>query len=303
MPDPSVPLFLNPTAGRGRAGKRLSRIEQLFSEHGVSVSAVRSRASGDIEAQVTEHINAGARQVIVAGGDGSIHETVNGLLRASTGASLGVIPSGTGNDFAKACNITLDWEQATRQLAERMAAGRPTRKIDVGRMNDRYFANSLGIGFEAKVTRVARAYQWPIGDLVYLLAILRCLADGVATPELSIVIDPDDAAPLWRGPVTFASVSNGAWVGGMFHMAPMALNADGELDLLIAAPVSRRRALALLPKLLRAAHMQEPEISHHVVQKIIVTAATPVESHLDGEVQALQRKFDIEILPAALDLL
>jgi YegS/Rv2252/BmrU family lipid kinase len=301
MPGPSVPLFLNPTAGRGRAGQRLARIEQLFAESGLAITMVPSRAMGDIEAQVTEHIDAGAKQVIVAGGDGSIHEAVNGLLAAGSRAALGVIPVGTGNDFAKAANITLAWEQAARELAARIATGGATRAIDVGRLNQRYFANSLGIGFEAKVTRVARGYRWPIGDLVYLVAILRCLVDGVATPEMTIVVDGEER--VWRGPVTLASVCNGAWVGGMFHMVPTATNADGQLDLLIAAPVTRRRALALLPKLLQGTQMREAEISHRAVRSVVVTSATPVESHLDGEVQPLRTQFDIEILPGALDLL
>jgi diacylglycerol kinase family enzyme len=76
-----------------------------------------------------------------------------------------------------------------------------------------------------------------------------------------------------------------------------------KLDLLIAAPVTRRRALALLPKLLQGTQMQEAEISHRSVQSVVVSSATPVESHLDGEVQPLQTQFDIEILPGALDLL
>ena len=297
--DNTISLFLNPMAGRGRASRRLPRIETLFRENGFSVNVLASRAIGDLENQVTTCINNGARKIVVAGGDGSIHEAVNGLLRADTRASLGIIPIGTGNDFAKACGITLDWEQATLLLAQRIAANQPARKIDVGRMNDRFFANGLGIGFDAKVTRIARSYRLPIGDLVYLIAILRCLYDGVATPELSI--DTDERP--WRGRVTLASISNGAWVGGMFHIAPMARNADGKLELIIVGPVSRMRILALLPKLMRGRHMNEPEIYHHAVQTAVVTAAAPVESHLDGEVQPLQSNFDISIVPAGLDLL
>lgn len=303
MPDELVPLFLNPTAGRGRARKRLERIERIFALQGVRINAVRSCCSGDIEARVREHINAGAWQVIIAGGDGSIHEAVNGVLSANARAALGVIPIGTGNDFAKACDITLDWEQATGELARRIVTGEATRKLDVGRMNERYFANSLGIGFEAKVTRIARSYRWPIGDLVYLLAVLRCLFDGVATPEIRIVANGNDDHPAWRGPMTLASICNGAWVGGMFHMAPAAINADGRLDLLIAAPVSRRRVLALLPKLLRGTHIGEAEVTHRLIKSLVISSAVAVESHLDGEVQPLQKQFDIEILPAALDLL
>jgi diacylglycerol kinase (ATP) len=299
MTDDKISLFINPTAGRGRAGQRLARIESLLRDNGVSPDVVASNGVGDLENKVTAQVNNGARRIIVAGGDGSIHEAVNGLLRADARATLGIIPTGTGNDFAKACGITLDWEQATCQLAQRIAQNASTRKIDIGRMNDRYFANGVGIGFDAKVTRVARSYHWPIGDLVYLIAILRCLYDGVATPEFTIESD----AVRRRGAVTLTNISNGPWVGGMFHIAPMASNGDGELDLLILAPVSRTRILAMLPKLIRGQHMNEPEISHHAVKSLVISTASVVESHLDGEVQPLQSKFEIGLLPAALDLL
>jgi len=299
MTDPAVSLFLNPTAGRGRAGQRLARIQQLFQDSEIDLNVIESCAVGDLESKVTSHVNAGARKIVVAGGDGSIHEAVNGLLRADQRAALGVIPTGTGNDFAKACGITLDWEQASRTLAERIKANQAPRSIDVGRMNDRFFANGVGIGFEAKVTRVARSYRWPIGDFVYLIAILRCLYDGVATPELTI-----DAEQIQRhGPVTLTSICNGSWVGGMFHIAPMARNDDGLLELLFAAPVTRLRVLSLLPKLMRGQHMREKEIGHHSVKSVVISAAAPVESHLDGEVQPLQKEFAIEIRAAALDIL
>jgi len=184
-------------------------------------------------------------------------------------------------------------------LTERLTVGAPTHAIDVGRMNDRYFANSAGIGFDAKVTRIAVSIRWPIGDLVYLLAILRCLYDGIATPEL-VIQSGDD---VWRGPVTLVSISNGPWAGGMFHIAPMADNADGKLEMLRVEPVSRTRILSLLPKLMQGRHMNEPEIVHQAVRRMTVTAAAPIESHLDGEVQPPQTHFEIEVLPAALNLL
>ena len=295
----TISLFVNPIAGRGRTGRRLKRIKELFAEGGVAIRVIESRSAGEIEEAIAARVNAGARKVVVAGGDGSVHEAVNGISRAGSNASLGIVPTGTGNDFAKACGVPLAWEQATRQLTERLAAGAPTRTVDLGRMNDRYFANGAGIGLDAKVTRIAGSIQWPIGSLVYLLAILRCLYDGIATPEL-VIQNGDD---IWRGPVTLVSISNGPWAGGMFHIAPMADNADGQLDLVLAKPVSRTRIFSLLPKLIRGRHLNEPEIVHQAVQRVTVTAAAPVESHLDGEVQPPQTRFEIEVLPAALKLL
>jgi len=275
------------------------RIKELLEEAQIPTLVCVSRAVGDLEEQVYDHVCCGAKKVLVAGGDGSIHEAVNGIMRAKSSAALGVNPTGTGNDFAKACSIPLDWEHATRLLANRLAAHSVTRHIDVGRMNDRYFANGAGIGFDAKVTHIAKSNRWPIGDLVYLVAIFRCMIDGIATPELRISSDNLS----FSGSVTLANISNGPWIGGMFHIAPMADNSDGTLELIIADPVSRVRILSLLPSLMRGQHVSEREITHASVRRLKIEASEPVPSHLDGEVQALDISFDIEVLPAALDLL
>ncbi len=294
-----MPLFVNPAAGRGRAGKRLPRIVELLQAAGVEPRVVQSTAVGDLETQVRNAVDSGATRLVVAGGDGSVHEAVNGILPAGTGAALGVIPSGTGNDFAKAADIPLDWETATRLLADRIVSNAVPRTLDAGRMNARYFANGAGIGFDAKVTRIARAYRWPVGDLVYLFAIFRAMRGGIATPDLTIEADTYS----FSGSVTLASISNGPWIGGMFHIAPMARNDDGTLELLIVEPVSRLRITSLLPKLMQGKHLGEPELRHASVTRVTVRCDEELPSHLDGEVQPLCREFELEILPEALHLL
>lgn len=299
MTDQPVPLFINPTAGRGRAGKRLPLIRNMFDAAGIRLQVFSSGAVGDMEQQVAVQVAAGAGHIIVVGGDGSVHEAVNGLLRAGRESVLSLIPSGTGNDFAKASGISPDWQEATQSLLESLQRGDAARSVDLGRMNERYFANGVGIGFDARVTRVAGSIHWPIGNLVYLVALLCCLVGGVATPKLEI----HSRNARFSGPVTLAAVCNGAWVGGLFHIAPPALNSDARLDLLIAAPVSRLRVLGLLPRLMRGTHMQEKEIRHEFVDSVSITASAPVESHIDGEVQVPQQHFEFEVLPGRLKLL
>jgi YegS/Rv2252/BmrU family lipid kinase len=295
----TIHLYINPTAGRGRAGRRQERIIELLKEKGINPAVHTSSAAGDIESQLYQHVNAGASRIIVAGGDGSVHEAVNGLLRSDNSASLGVIPIGTGNDFAKACDITLNWEHATQLLADRIVANATPRPLDAGRCNDRYFANGAGIGFDAKVNRVAHSIRLPIGDFVYLLAIFRTMIGGVSSPRVKIEADGFS----WDGPLTLAAVCNGQWVGGMFHIAPTASNADHFFDLLIARPVTRRRILTLLPKLISGSHLQEKEIVHKPVTRLTIKADSALPSHLDGEIQPLQKTFEIAILPGALNLL
>jgi diacylglycerol kinase (ATP) len=294
-----IPLFVNPVAGRGRAGRNISAVTRSLAAFGISHVVVQSQSAGDLEAGVLNAVSAGAARVLVAGGDGSIHEGVNGILRSGRAAGLGVIPIGTGNDFAKACSIPIQWQSALQLLAGRIRSGVPARPVDAGRMNDRYFANGAGIGFDAKVTRIAREIRWRIGSLVYLVAVFKAMSDGVATPDLTIRY----SGRTYAGPVTLANVSNGAWIGGMFHIAPMARNDDGELDLVIAAPVSRLRIMTLLPRLIRGSHLEQPEISHSRVSRCQVAATAPVPSHLDGEIQPLQSNFEIEVMQGALHLL
>ncbi|MBT8086713.1 MAG: diacylglycerol kinase family lipid kinase [Gammaproteobacteria bacterium] len=294
-----VHLFLNPTAGRGRARRRMARIHELLRGSDIPVELHTSSEVGDLESRVLAEVDNGASRIVVAGGDGSVYEAVNGILASSGSASLGLVPTGTGNDFAKGCDIPLNWEHAARLLADRLRTGQHARTIDVGIMNGRYFANGAGIGFDAKVTRLARSYRLPIGDIVYLLAIFRAMLDGIATPRLEI----STGEFSWDGPATLAAISNGPWIGGMFHIAPMASNSDGKLEMLIADPVTRRRILSLLPKLMSGEHIKEPEIHHVSVTQLTVTAAEPLPSHLDGEVQPLYRHFDIRLLPGALRLL
>ena len=295
----TIHLFLNPTAGRGRAGRRQPRILELLEQGGIDVEYHASQSLGNLESQVLQHVNRGAKRIVVAGGDGSVHEAVNGIMSSVNNAALGVIPTGTGNDFAKACDIPLNWEHATKLLADRLTAAETPRKIDVGQFNDRYFANSAGVGFDAKVTRVARSIRLPLGDLVYLLAIFRTLLDSIATPKLRIT----SSDYSWEGPLTLAAICNGPWVGGMFHIAPMARNSDGNMELLIVKPVTRRRIMSLLPKLMDGEHMQETEIIHRPITALRIKAEQPIPSHLDGEVQPLQTDFELAVLPDALDLL
>lgn len=292
-------LFLNPAAGRGRAARRARRIDELLSGAGGRVEMQLSTAVGDLEEQVRRSVERGMQHIVVAGGDGSVHEAVNGIMHAGGTAALGVVPSGTGNDFAKAAGIPLDWEHATKLLADRIAAGERTRSIDVGRMNDRYFANGAGIGLDAKVTRIARSYRLPIGDLVYLIAIFRTMLDGIASPSMRITT----ASGVRKGPITLANVANGDWIGGMFNIAPDARHDDGVFDLMIVDPVSRPRVLQLLPKLMAGSHLGEKEISHELVTEVLIEADEPVECHLDGEILAPLQRFEISILPGALQIL
>jgi len=166
-------------------------------------------------------------------------------------------------------------------------------------MNDRYFANGAGIGFDAKINNIARSNRLPIGDLVYLIAVFQGVWDGVITPNIQMRYDTTE----YNGPVTLVEVCNGASVGGMFQIAPMAKNYDGFLDLVFVQPVGRLRIFTLLPRLINGSHISAPEVSCARVNKVRLIADGPLPSHLDGEIQPLQTEFEIEILKRSLAIL
>jgi len=299
MTDAAIPLFLNPTAGHGRAGRTRPALIELLMKNGIAHTVIESRGPGDLEEQVRKAVAGGAKRVIVAGGDGSVHEAVNGIMAGGQGAELAVVPMGTGNDFAKACTIPVHWEDAAVLLVDRLNSGMAARNIDVGRMNGRYFANGAGIGFDARVTAIARRVRWPIGDLVYLVAVLKGMWDGIATPDIKVACTGNTIS----GPVTLVNISNGPWIGGMFRIAPAAVNDDEELDLVVVNPVSRVRIVRLLPKLIKGTHVDEPEMSWHRMTSCEIEASEPVPSHLDGELQPPRTTFKVEVMAGALGLL
>lgn len=294
-----IPVFFNPVAGRGRAEKMFAGLRDRFLQSSLDVDLQTSTRAGDIEQRVFVAAQAGADKIIVAGGDGSVHEAVNGLLRAGTATALGVIPVGTGNDFAKACAIPLRLQDAADALLDRIKRDQPARHIDAGQMNERYFANGAGIGFDAKVNRIARDMHWRIGDLVYLAAVFHGIRDGIITPNVTI----RHGDQSWNGPVTLANVSNGPWVGGMFHIAPMASMDDGLLDLVLVAPVGAAKVITLLPKLIRGTHVDAAEVSCNRIESFSLESDAPIPSHVDGEVQPLQSGFRIKVLPGAIQVL
>ncbi len=228
-----------------------------------------------------------------------MHEAVNGRMQAGSDIGIGLIPTGSGNDFAKACGIDPDWRAAAAALAKRINEGIGPARVDLGRCNNRYFANGIGIGFDAVVTRFSENVKLPVGGFVYVIGLARALAHGITTPDLVI----EGNGFRYDGKVTLANVANGPWIGGQFKIAPTASNADGQLDLVLAEPISIRRVLSLLPTLRSGSHLREKEVRHARVRSVTVTCAEPIPSHLDGEVQPLMSRFEIECLPGELGLL
>ena len=244
--------------------------------------------------------------VVAAGGDGTVNEIINGLMRARLDgflkSALGVLSIGTGNDFAASLDLPVKLEVAVQVIT------RNTRHlVDVGLLkgcnfpDDRYFGNCVGIGFDAAGGILAEKITWASGLLAYLIAALQNIFIYYKAPTLKIQLDTESI----HMPSLLVSIMNGKRIGGGFWTAPNASPDDGLFDLCIAEEVSRPRMLTLLPHFLKGTQVSQPEIQMKQSQTVTITATIgvmPIQA--DGELLADDcRELTVEILPRQLEII
>jgi YegS/Rv2252/BmrU family lipid kinase len=286
-------VILNPVAGRGRLRREWPRTADRLRAAGVDFEVAQTSAPGDAERIAADAD--GFDAVIAAGGDGTVHEVVNGLLRAGASAAFGVLPLGSGDDFAKML--------PAGDPVERIARG-TTRAFDAGRIvagETRYFANGMDVGFGAHASRNVRRVPWPLTGLgAYLGALALTL---LRYPRLELRVRLDEAEPFAQS-TAMTAVMNGRAFGGSFHVCPGACADDGELDLLIANGVGRLEILGLVPRIMRGAHAGHPRLKLVRAKRVALESDAPLLVEADGEIAFEDaRRLEIEVLPGALRVL
>ncbi|MFZ2360287.1 MAG: diacylglycerol kinase family protein [Anaerolineae bacterium] len=291
-------VVFNPQAGRGRGHKRAEEVQQALQAADIHCESVVSENRGHAIELAQRAALAGWELIVAAGGDGTINEVVNGLMLAEAeGATsrLGVMPIGSGNDFAGSLGIPLDLGQA----AQRLARGQ-VRRIDLGRVNGRYFDNNVGLAFEAMIGIEAHRITWLRGQPQYLIAVFRALA---SYPLPVVDIYKDDGDRLAKQ-ILLISVGNNRRNGGGFLVNPDAVPDDGLLDVCIADAIPRLQILRLLPKAMKGTHRGEPVVELTRSTRLVVESATPLPLHADGEIlenDALRVEITVE--PGRLDVM
>jgi diacylglycerol kinase family enzyme len=293
-------VIFNPAAGRGRA-RRL--VERLRRHGGPAIDVRPTHGPGHATDLAERAALDGHTTVIAAGGDGTVHEVANGLMRAGRPeVTFGVWPIGSANDYAYSLGVTGDWP--LEPLRRKMLTARPT---DVGRLSIdgsiKYFVNGLGIGFNGAVTHESRRIHGLRGMALYGAAFLTAVVRHFQSPLLDITIDGDEQQLQ-----TLAfSVNIGQREGG-FLVTPQAVLDDGQFDYIHAGPLTRWGALTMLPRMatgtLPADH---PLIRHGRCREVRIRLAGPLRIHTDGELlgQAGDAVSDLSVtlLPAALRVL
>ncbi|MFO7768174.1 MAG: diacylglycerol kinase family lipid kinase [bacterium] len=264
-------LILNPVAGRGRARKREPAVLQALCSAGMRVELLETEAPGHATELARRAHREGAELIIAAGGDGTVHEVAQGVW--GTDAVLGVLPLGSGNDFATSHRIPRDLEAAARVLT-----GGPVRVTDVGRFGDRAYFNTMGIGFTVEVTAQSRRLKRLRGIPLYLAAVMKSFASYASIP-----LEIETPGFHRERPTYFITVAIGVCEGGGFHLTPDALTDDGLFDVCIVDHVSTPTALRILPRALKGTHTGHETVTMLRVPTIRISAPHDIFVHADGQ--------------------
>ncbi len=292
-------FVLNPEAGKGTGRKAEAALTRLLSGIQKTYTIVRTERAG----HATDIARVSDSPVVVAvGGDGTINEVANGLIGSEK--ALGIIPTGSGNDFIKSIGISRSLEQALELIIK----GR-TRLIDAGRVQTalevdgrlqyapaRYFVNGVGVGFDASVARRVSEIKRLRGTLLYLAAVLQTLG-SYKPPEFRGRID----GKTWQARQLLVAAGNGRCAGGGFYLTPEAKVDDGLLDVCVIDQVSIPKILRLIPTVLGGKAVKDEHVNYYKTRELELHSSEKFNVHADGEnvgreVQGVR----VEVVPASL---
>lgn len=295
-----VQIILNPQANQGRGRAQQAVIARQVGEHGMAEIVLTKEPGQAIELARTAAL-AGYDVVAAAGGDGTVHEVVNGLYQAGeTRTMLGVIPIGSGNDFAFANGIATDVTTAVSRLFNGQ-----TKTVDLARIEDdkgrvQVFDNNFGLGFDAVVVIETEKVTRVRGFLMYLWAVLRTLVLYYDRPQVEVVFDDE----VIQQRILFLALGLGPRGGGGFMLVPDAKLDDNLIDSCTVNPINRLQMLWMIPKTINGSHRTSRFVTMRQNQRIIIRAAAPMPIHIDGEMFAYPhdgvRQVIITSLPQAL---
>ena len=266
-------LIANPISGKGKSKVIAEKAHQQLSSNGRRGKLTLTTQRGDAHRLAQEAIQNGCRWLIACGGDGTIHEVVNAIA-ARPEVTLGLIPCGRGNDFAKALGIPKNPDQAIQVLL----SGRPFQ-VDVGRIGDFYFDTIVTCGYDAEVSRRATEANVPFsGTATYVYTAITTLF-SYNTPAARIEGD----FGVYEGNILLAATGITPHYGGGFKIVPDAVVNDGLLDVCIIEPVSRLTVLRMLIKLFWGGHTSHPAVSIQRTKSLTIQTDPPTLLYADGE--------------------
>ncbi|MBO4536862.1 MAG: diacylglycerol kinase family lipid kinase [Bacteroidales bacterium] len=301
-------VIVSSRSGGGKAASVWPEISNLLKTKGVEFSAqVTDHAYHAIEL-AREAVLEGYRKLLVVGGDGAMHEVLNGLYSQETvrpsEVTLGLIPVGSGNDWSRLHHIPADYAEAAGLIA---AADAHTRPQDVGCVHTlmdgkpycRYMINIGGLGFDAEVCHrfdMAKA-RGHSGDKQYLKSLI---SGFFSYKPLTFRVDVDDVE-FYRGPAVSVALGIGKYCGGGMMQTPEAVPDDGLIDLTVVGRISKWNFLSKVPSLFKGNLFKYKEVMHTRGRRIGIWATPYSFMEVDGEPIGIT-PVQIEVIPAGVQV-
>ena len=293
MPADDLYVVFNPRSGKGRGAGLVAPVLRAL---GTAVAHGVTSAAGDETRLTREALARGYRRIVAVGGDGTWSNVGNAIIRSGVDAALGLVPAGTGCDLAKSLGVP------ARDVAgcARIAREGHSRRIDAGRIDDRYLLNVAGFGFDIAVLEDSWKVRYLGGDLLYLYSALRQMRRFPGFP-VSMAVDGD---PPQRSEMLMLVVANARIFGGGFKIAPQADLEDALLDVVTFANMPLFRRLSIMVSLLRGTHGGAPEVASRRARRLDLRFDAAPAFETDGEWQrAASAAGAIEAVPRALRVL
>ncbi len=293
----SMKIFciVNPKAGKNKGLKVIQKATPLLQQKGVQLD-IKVTEYHRHAMEVAGSFDPGTYDGIVAvGGDGTLFETINGLLKnhETFDLPIGQIPVGTGNSFIKDLQIN-----SINEAVAKIAGGK-TKKIDVGFFKypggEYYFINLLGSGFVANVAHTAGRYK-RLGPLSYVIGVFKEVA-RLKAAAVEITID----GTVYQRDYIFSEICNSSKTGGNMIMAPEAKIDDGYLDVILANKISKLNLLRIFPKIFKGTHVHDPRVETFKCKEIKIDCQQPQRLTPDGEVFG-QTPIEVSILPGKINM-
>jgi diacylglycerol kinase (ATP) len=264
-------LAINPISGKGHARKRALVAKQYFADRGIPVTLLEGESLSDFrEKFVSELEYTSISGVVAFGGDGFIHEILQHIVPLEI--PLGVIPCGTGNDFARSIGV---YKLSLVQQLD-LIAHADARAIDLGQVGSIWFAAILSSGFDALVNERANVMEWPKGRMRYNIAMIEKIA-ALRTHNYRMRLDEVSLDVE----ATLVTVANGPSYGGGMNICPDAKINDGLFDVMVLAKVSRTELLKVFPKVYTGRHVGHPAVTFYRCREIEIIGSG--SSFADGE--------------------
>ncbi|MDT7572003.1 MAG: diacylglycerol kinase [Actinomycetota bacterium] len=266
-----IALLVNPTSGKGRGGRLLDPVAARLRADGTEVDVVVGRDADEAFDRLRDRVAAGVDGVVAVGGDGLVNLALQ--VVAGTELPLGVVPAGTGNDFARALGIPLDQPMQAADLVVRGG----TTAVDLGRANGRWFGGVLGSGFDSMVNERANRMTWPTGRSRYNVAIVLELRTFRPVPYVLEL----DGEP-WTTEAMLVAVGNSPSYGGGMKVCPDADLHDGLLDVTVLGPISKPEFLRVFPTVYKGTHVHHRAVTVRRARSVVLQSEG-VTAYADGE--------------------